>query len=112
MHKWRVRKIPGVRMRWVDAAKRSEELPAFQLKVERQIRCLQERFFHLDCGLVVVVELEDNIGETFEVRIDRTVECQLDVARVEAALLRIMIADLDVVEISRARIGQGEHSIE
>src|SRR5437588_10986539 len=96
----------------IDSAERGEELSGFQLKIERQTGRLQERFLNLRFGLVVVVELENDIGATFEVRIDRAVERELDVARVEPALLRIVIADFDVVEIARARAGEGKQSIE
>ena len=62
---------------------------------------MQERFLDFHFGLVVVVQLENNVGETFEVRIDRAVERQLDIARVETALLRIMVAHFDVIEVAR-----------
>ena len=88
-----------------------EELPGFQLEVERKTGRLQERFFDLDCGFVVVVQLEDNVGETFEVRIDRAIERQLDVAGVEPALLWIVVAYFDVVEITSARAGERKQSV-
>ena len=112
MHKWRVGKIPGVRMRRVDPAECSEELSGLELEVERKIGRLKKCFLHLDFGFVVVVELEDNVGEAFEVGIDRAVERELDVARIESALLRIVIAHFDMIEIARARVGEREHSIE
>ena len=107
-----IRKIPGVRMRWIDPAERGEELAGFELQIKRQTRRLQERFFDFDLGLVVVVELEHNVGESFEVGIDCAVEGQLDVARVEPALLRIVVANFYVVEVARARVSQREQSIE
>ena len=73
---------------------------------------MQERFLDFHFGLVVVVQLENNVGETFEVRIDRAVERQLDIARVEAALLRIVIAYFDVIEVARGRASQREQSVE
>ena len=69
---------------------------------------MQERFFNFHFGFVVVVQLEDDVRKTFEVRIDRSIECQLNVAGVKSALLRIMIADLDMIEIPRSRAGQSE----
>src|SRR5437763_2602925 len=101
-----------MRMRWIDPAERGEELSGFQLQIEWQTRRLQERFFNFDIGVVVVVEFEDNIGESFEVGIDRAIEREFDVARVKSALLRIVIPALDVTEIARARTGQGKQSIE
>ena len=83
-------------MRRIDAAEGGEELSAFQLQIERQIRRLQKRFLDFDLGFVVVVEFEDDVGETFEVRIDRAIKRELDVAGVESALLRIVIAHFDV----------------
>jgi hypothetical protein len=72
------------------------------LKIKRQIRCLQKRLFNFHLGLIVVVQLENNVGESFEIRIDRAIECELDVARIEAALLRMVVADLNVVEIAKS----------
>ena len=73
---------------------------------------MHERFLDFDLGLVVVVQFENDIGESFEVRIDRAVKGELDVTRVEAALLWIVIAHLDVIEISRAGISEREQPIE
>ena len=66
------------------------------MQTERQVRCLHKRFLDLDLGSVVVVEFEDDVGETFEVRIDRAIEGELDIAGIESALLRIVIAHFDV----------------
>ncbi len=99
-------------MGWIDSAERGEELSALELQIERQTRRLQERFLNFDVGIVVVVEFENDVGETFEVRIDRAIERELDVARVESALLRIVIAHFDVIEIFGARSGEREHSVE
>ena len=98
-------------MRRVQPAEGGEELAAFQLQVEWQARGLHERFLHFNFGLVVVVQFENDIRETFEVRIDRTVKRELDVTRVEAALLWIVIAHFDVIEISRAGISEREQAI-
>src|SRR5207253_4020369 len=95
-----------------DSAERGEELSGLQLQVERETGRLQERFLDFDLGLIVVVELENNIGEAFEVRINRAVKRELDVAGVEAALLRIVIAHFDVIEVSRARISEREQAVE
>src|SRR5438067_7986535 len=107
-----VGEIPRVRMGWINPAKCSEELSGFQLKIERQTRCLQKRFLNFDIGVVVVVELENDVGEPFEVGIHRAVERELDVTGVESALLRIVVPAFDVTEIARARAGQGKQSIE
>jgi len=96
----------------VDPSKRSEELAGFKLKIERQTGRLKERFLDLDFGFVVVVQLENDVGETFEVRIDRAVKRELDVARVEPALLRIVVAHLDVIRSPRTRAGEREQSVE
>src|SRR5213079_3565169 len=96
----------------IQPAKGGEELSAFQLEIERQARRLHECFFNLDFGFVVVIQFEDDVGETFEVRIDRAIKCKLGVPRVETSLLRIMVADLDVMEIGRAGISEREQTIE
>ena len=61
-----------------------------------QIRGLHEGFLEFDLGFVVVVEYENDVREPFEVRIDCAIKGQLGIARIEAALLRIVVADLDV----------------
>src|SRR5438093_5409966 len=95
----------------IQSTERSEELPAFQLQVEWQASRLHECFLYFDLGFVVVVQLENDVRESFEVRIDRAVERQLDIARIEASLLRIVIADLDVIEVARAGISKRKQSI-
>ena len=93
----------------IDPAEGGEKLAAFKLQTARQIGRLHERFFDFDLGFVVVIQLENDVGEPFEVGIDRAVERDLGVARVEAALLRIVIADFDVIEIGVARTGEREN---
>ena len=73
---------------------------------------MHESFFDFDLGFVVVVQLENDVGETFEVRIDGAVKRQLRVARIEAALLGIVIADLDVIEIACAGISERKQTVE
>src|SRR4051794_28902232 len=99
MNEWRIGKFPSVRMRRIDAAKGAEELAAFELQTERQVRRLHERFLELDLGFVVVVELEHDVGEALEIRIDRAIERDLRVAQIEAALLRIVIADFELIDV-------------
>ncbi len=99
-------------MNRIEPAERRKELSAFQLQIERQARRLHECFFDFDLGFIVVIQFENNIGEPFEVRVDRAVERQLDVARVETTLLRIVIAYFDVVEIGRAGISEREQAVE
>src|SRR6266566_6036897 len=99
-------------MRRVQPAEGGEELPGFQLQVERQTGRLHECFFDFDIGLVVVVQLENDVGETFEVRINRTVKGELYVAGIEAALLRIVITYFDVIKILRAGISERKQTIE
>src|SRR6266576_6535854 len=96
----------------VNATEGVEELSAFDLQSERQTGRLQERFFELDLGFVVVVELEHDIRESFEVRIDRAIERDLGVARIEAALLRIVIAHFEMIEMPLTRGGEGKQTIE
>ena len=97
-----VGKIPGVRMGRVDSAEGGKKLATLQLHPEWQVGRLHESFLDFDLGFVVVVEFENDVGETFEVRIDRAIEGELDVARVEPALLRIVVADFDMGKVARA----------
>src|SRR5438477_2099199 len=101
-----------MRMNRVQPAEGGEELPGFQLQIVGQARGLHKRFLDFDVGFVVVVQLENDVGKTFEVRIDRAVKRQLDVARVEAALLWIVVADLDVIEVSRAGVSKRKQAVE
>ena len=75
--------------------KAAKNWPPLNCKSKRQIGRLHERFFDFDLGFVVVIELENDVGEAFEIGIDRAIERELDVARVESALLRIVIADFE-----------------
>ncbi len=84
------------------SAERGEELPGFELQVVGKVCSLKERFLNFHFGLVVVTKFEDDVGEAFEVRIDCTVEGELDVTRVEPALLRVVIANFDMVEVACA----------
>src|SRR4051794_27177820 len=101
MHDRIVRKVPCVRMCRIDSAEGGKKLPGLQLKVKRQVRRLQEGLFNFDLGFVIVVEFENDVGKSFEIRIDCTVERELDIARIESALLRIMIAYFDMIEVAR-----------
>src|ERR1700730_4686945 len=98
MHEWCVRKIPRVRMSRIDPTERGEKLAGFELKIEGQVSRLQKYLLNFHRGLVVVVQFEDNVGKAFEVRIDRAVEGKLDVTRIEAALLWIVISYFNVIE--------------
>src|SRR5216117_893429 len=101
-----------MRMNRVQATKGREELPRFQLQIERQASRLHECFLYFDLGFVVVVQLENDVRESFEVRVHRAVERELDVTRIETALLRIVVADLDVIEVACAGIGEREQAVE
>ncbi len=112
MHKRIICEVPRVWMDCIDPPERGEELPAFQLQIERQTRRLHECFFDFHFGSIVVIQFENDVGETFEVRIDRAVERELDIARVETTLLRIVVTYFDVVEIARAGISEREQPVE
>src|SRR4051794_17975546 len=101
-----------MRMSRIDSTEGSEELTGFDLEIEWKTGCLKERFLHFDLGLVVVIQLEHDVGKALEVGIDRSIESELDIAGVKSALLRIMIADLDVIEILRAGVGKCEQTVE
>src|SRR5207247_8437944 len=99
-------------MRRIQSTERGKELPGFQLQIERKASRLHECFFDFDIGLVVVVQLENDVRETFEVGIDRAVKRELDIACIEAALLRIVITYFDVIKILRAGISERKQTIE
>ena len=96
----------------IQPAEVSEELSAFQLQIVGQAGGLQESFLEFDFSVVVIVQQENDIREALEIRIDCAVKRQFSVARVETALLRIVVAHLDVVEIGRARVGKRKHTVE
>ena len=56
---------------------------------------LHERFLDFDLGFVVVVEFENDVGEPLEVGIDRAIEREFEIAGVESALLRVVVAYFD-----------------
>ncbi len=85
--------------------KSAKNCPPFNCRLYGRLRGLQESFLEFDLGLVVVVQQENDVREPLEVGIDCAVKRQLGVARIEAALLRIVVADLDVIEIGGAGIG-------
>ena len=99
-------------MRGIQSTERGKELPGFQLQIERKACGLHECFFDFDIGLIVVVQLENDVGEAFEVGIDRPVERELNVACIESALLRIVIAHFNVIKILRAGISECEQTVE
>src|SRR3954468_14541829 len=96
----------------VDAAERVEELSAFYLQAEGQVCCLEEGFFQLDLGFVVVIELQDDVREAFEIRVDRAIEGDLGIASIEATLLRIVVADFELIEMAIARCCESKHAVE
>src|SRR5438046_7908942 len=101
-----------MRMNRVQPTKGGKELPGFQLEIIGQVRRLHECFFNFDLGFVVVIQLENDVGEAFEVRIDCAVKRKFGVTRVEAALLWIVVANLDVMEISGTGISEREQTIQ
>src|SRR2546423_5593343 len=101
-----------MRMDRVDASERSEELAGLKLEIKRQTGCLQECFLNFNFGLVIVVEFENDVRETFEVGIDRSIKRELGVPRIESALLRIVVAHFDVIEVARARARERKQSVE
>src|SRR5882672_814269 len=72
-----------------------EKLAAFNLQIRRKGCRLKVSFFQLDLGLIVFVELENDIGEALEVGIDRPIKRDLGVAQREPALDRIMVPKLE-----------------
>src|ERR1700736_363525 len=112
MHQWGIGKIPGMWMGRINSTECGKELPSLHLEIERQIGRLQERFLDLHARVVVVIKLENDIRESFEIRIDCAIKCQLDIAGIEYSLLRIMIADLDPIEVAGAGVSEREHPVE
>src|SRR5439155_24816437 len=98
-------------MRRVQPTEGGEKLPGLQLQVEWQAGCLHECLFNFDIGFIVVIQFENDVGEPFEVGIDRAIKGQLDVARVEPPLLRIVITYFDVIKIARARVSERKQSV-
>src|SRR5262249_7733 len=78
----------------VDGAELGEELCRLGLEVPRQRRRREVHLLQLDVGVVVLVELEDDVRDAGEVGIDGAVEEDLFVRQGEAALERVVIAGL------------------
>ena len=92
-------------MRSVQPAEVGKELPAFQLQIVWQARGLQESFLEFDLSLVVIVQQENDVREPLKVRFGCAIKREFGVACIEAALLGIVVANLDVMEIGCAGIG-------
>ncbi len=75
--------------------KAEKNCPAFSLQTRGQARGLEESFLGLDLGFVVVVELENDVREALEIGIHCAIEREFEIARIEAALKRIVIADFE-----------------
>src|SRR5215216_2256013 len=67
----RIDEGPRVRMLGILPTKVGEKLTGFELEIGRQRSRLKEGFLQFDRGFVVLVELENDIREALEVRIDR-----------------------------------------
>ena len=52
------------------------------------------------------------VGVIFDQDVAARIGVGVGIARIEAALLRIMVAHLDVVEIGRTRISKRKHTVE
>jgi hypothetical protein len=90
-------------MRRVDAAEGGEELAPFNCKPNgRFVVCINASSTSTSVSLSLI-EFEDDVGEAFEVRIDRAIEGEFDIAGIETALLRIVIAYFDVRKIACGR---------
>src|SRR5205823_14737497 len=89
-----IHKRPLMRMLGVLAAKVGKELSRLDLEVSRQGYRLKIGFFEFDLGLVVRIQLEDDVAERFEVRIHRAIKCDLGIAQRETAFDGIVVAKL------------------
>ena len=96
----------------VESTEGGKELACFDLQAIGQAGRLQKRFFELDIRLVEVIELKDNVSEPFEIGINGPIERDFGVAPVKSALLRIVIAHFDLVEITGAGCSEREHRVE
>ena len=81
------------------------------MQIVRQTRGLQEGFLEFDLGLVVVVQQKNDVRKPLKVRIDCSVKRQFGVTRIKATLLRVVVANLDVMEIGGAGIGERKHTV-
>ena len=71
-----------------------KELAGLDLQVERQRHALQVGFLQLHRGLVVLIELEGDIGEPFEIRVHCPIEHNFGVDERETASVGVMIPEL------------------
>src|SRR5438046_7803568 len=94
----------------VETPELGEELPCLRLEVPRQRHGREVDLLELHFGGVVLVELEDEVRDSLEVRIDRAVDQDLLVGEREAALQRIVITTFDRGDVRRgspAEVHQG-----
>src|SRR5262249_30883854 len=85
---------PRVRVLRVLPAKGREILAGLELEIGRERRRLEETFLELDFRFVVPVQLQHDVRETLEIRIDRAIDGDLRIAQRETALARIVVAEL------------------
>ena len=79
----------------VDPPELRQELARLDLEVAGQGGRRDEGFLELDVGLAVGGNLEDDVGLTLEIGIDGSVEDELEVLQGEAALGRVVAAQLE-----------------
>ena len=89
-----VHRCPLMRVLRILPAKIGEELSCLELKVSWQGGRLQIGFLELDLRFVVLVQLENDIPETFEIRVHSAVHGNFSIAQREAAFNWIVIAQL------------------
>src|SRR5207248_1206031 len=93
----RIDEGPLMRMLGVLPAEIREELARFGLEIPRQGSREEIGFFELDFGLVVFVQLENNVAEALQIGIDGAIHCDLGIAQRKTALDRIVITELKIL---------------
>src|SRR4051812_41409576 len=83
-----------MRMLWILPPKIGKELPCLELKVLWQGGGLQICLLQFDFSALVFVEFEDQIGESFEIRIHRAIKSNFGIAQGKPALDWVVIAQL------------------
>ena len=112
VHEREIDEAPRVRVLGVEAAKVREELARAQLQIAGQRTRLGVCLLDLQCRSTARIDLVNKTRLTAEIRIDRAAENRFEILQREAALLRIVAAGLQFIEVGRGRGTGGQQHVE
>ena len=85
-----IHKVPCVGMDGIQAPKRIKELAAFELEIVGELQGREVGLLELDRGVSTLVDLQDDVGISSQVRVDDSGKSQLGVLDGKATVLGIV----------------------